>query len=152
MPDDITLIRAGQSLLGNTRDEVMGWVSPTYGIKLPALAFTTSWRTSQSLGHHLHLAFCKGRITMHILLIHQAFAALDEPGGTRHIEIARVLADKGHQVTIITSPVSYLTGKSRGGATQWKSVEQVEPTNSNSACLHLSCLTPQFFPPRPQLF
>ena len=25
---------------------------------------------------------------MHILLIHQAFAALDEPGGTRHHEIA----------------------------------------------------------------
>ena len=64
---------------------------------------------------------------MHILLIHQAFAALDEPGGTRHIEIARVLADKGHQVTIITSPVSYLTGKSRGGAAHWKSVEQVDP-------------------------
>jgi glycosyltransferase involved in cell wall biosynthesis len=62
---------------------------------------------------------------MHILLIHQAFAALDEPGGTRHIEIARVLAEKGHQVTIITSPVSYLTGKSKNKALHWKSVEQV---------------------------
>jgi glycosyltransferase involved in cell wall biosynthesis len=47
---------------------------------------------------------------MHILLIHQAFAALDEPGGTRHHEFARFLADKGHRVTVITSPVSYLTG------------------------------------------
>ncbi|MBG0788245.1 MAG: glycosyltransferase WbuB, partial [Anaerolineaceae bacterium] len=47
---------------------------------------------------------------MHILLIHQAFAALDEPGGTRHHELARYLAQKGHQVTIIASPVSYLTG------------------------------------------
>jgi hypothetical protein len=28
---------------------------------------------------------------MHILLIHQAFAALDEPGGTRHYEIAQHL-------------------------------------------------------------
>jgi len=64
---------------------------------------------------------------MHILLIHQAFAALDEPGGTRHIEIARVLADKGHQVTIITSPVSYLTGKSKSDSLRWKSVEQVNP-------------------------
>ena len=64
---------------------------------------------------------------MHILLIHQAFAALDEPGGTRHIEIARVLADKGHQVTIITSPVSYLTGKSKSDTQHWKSVEQVNP-------------------------
>ncbi len=53
---------------------------------------------------------------MHILLIHQAFAALDEPGGTRHIEMARALAAKGHRVTIITSAVSYLTGKSSSAA------------------------------------
>ncbi len=48
---------------------------------------------------------------MHILLIHQAFAALDEPGGTRHHELARFLVSKGHKVTVIASPVSYLTGK-----------------------------------------
>jgi glycosyltransferase involved in cell wall biosynthesis len=48
---------------------------------------------------------------MHILLIHQAFAALDEPGGTRHHEFARYLAARGHRVTIIASPVSYLTGE-----------------------------------------
>ena len=47
---------------------------------------------------------------MHILLIHQAFAALDEPGGTRHHELARHLTQQGHKVTIIASPVSYLTG------------------------------------------
>jgi glycosyltransferase involved in cell wall biosynthesis len=47
---------------------------------------------------------------LHILLIHQAFAALDEPGGTRHHELARYLADQGQRVTIIASPVSYLTG------------------------------------------
>jgi glycosyltransferase involved in cell wall biosynthesis len=47
---------------------------------------------------------------MHILLIHQAFAALDEAGGTRHHELARHLARHGHQVTIIASLVSYLTG------------------------------------------
>jgi len=51
---------------------------------------------------------------MHILLIHQAFAALDEPGGTRHHELARHLQRQGHQVTIIASPVSYLTGKEAG--------------------------------------
>ncbi|GAB4496255.1 MAG: glycosyltransferase family 4 protein [Anaerolineales bacterium] len=50
---------------------------------------------------------------MHILLIHQAFAALDEPGGTRHHELARYLAARGHRVTVIASPVSYLTGESR---------------------------------------
>ena len=49
---------------------------------------------------------------MHILLIHQAFAAIDEPGGTRHHEIAQYLVKRGHRVTIIASPVSYLTGKS----------------------------------------
>jgi glycosyltransferase involved in cell wall biosynthesis len=48
---------------------------------------------------------------MHILLIHQAFAALQEPGGTRHYELARYLVEKGHQVTVIASPISYLTGE-----------------------------------------
>ena len=48
---------------------------------------------------------------MHILLIHQAFTSLNEPGGTRHHEFARFLAKQGHQVSIIASPISYLTGK-----------------------------------------
>ena len=48
---------------------------------------------------------------MHILLLHQAFAALDEPGGTRHFELARLLAERGYKVTIVASPVSYLTGE-----------------------------------------
>ncbi len=47
---------------------------------------------------------------MHILLIHQSFVALNEPGGTRHYELARYLVEKGHRVTVIASPVSYLTG------------------------------------------
>lgn len=48
---------------------------------------------------------------MHILIIHQAFASLDEPGGTRHAEFARLLAARGHRVTVIASPVSYITGQ-----------------------------------------
>lgn len=56
---------------------------------------------------------------MHILLIHQAFTALDEPGGTRHHELARYLASQGHQVTIIASPISYLTGKARSAKIPW---------------------------------
>ncbi|GAB4540631.1 MAG: glycosyltransferase family 4 protein [Anaerolineales bacterium] len=48
---------------------------------------------------------------MHILIIHQAFAALNEPGGTRHAEFARLLTARGHRVTVIASPVSYLTGE-----------------------------------------
>jgi len=47
---------------------------------------------------------------MHILIIHQAFASLNEPGGTRHHEFARLLSAQGHQVTVIASPVSYITG------------------------------------------
>lgn len=62
---------------------------------------------------------------MHILLIHQAFAALDEAGGTRHYELARGLVERGHRVTIIASAVSYLTGKTRPGQMRW--VERSQP-------------------------
>ena len=48
---------------------------------------------------------------MHILIVHQAFASFNEPGGTRHMEFARLLAARGHQVTVIASPVSYITGQ-----------------------------------------
>lgn len=47
---------------------------------------------------------------MHILLIHQAFTSLDEPGGTRHYELSRYFAEHGQRVTIIASQISYLTG------------------------------------------
>lgn len=56
---------------------------------------------------------------MHILLVHQSFAALDEPGGTRHHELARYLVEQGHRVTVIASPVSYLTGTARQGQVPW---------------------------------
>jgi len=61
---------------------------------------------------------------MHILLIHQAFAALDEPGGTRHHELARSLVQRGHRLTIIASPISYLTGARRSD--QHKFIERTE--------------------------
>lgn len=51
--------------------------------------------------------------SLHILLIHQAFVSLDEAGGTRHAEFARHLVAQGHRITVITSPVSYLTGEAR---------------------------------------
>jgi glycosyltransferase involved in cell wall biosynthesis len=54
------------------------------------------------------------RFDMHILLIHQAFASIKEPGGTRHYEIARDLVANGHKVTVITGQVSYLTGEATG--------------------------------------
>ncbi len=56
---------------------------------------------------------------MHILIIHQAFAALDEAGGTRHYELSQYLASKGHRVTIIASPVSYITGKAKNNRIKW---------------------------------
>ena len=64
---------------------------------------------------------------MHILLIHQAFAALDEPGGTRHHELARYLVERGHRVTILASPVSYLTGKARQAKMSWVDRQEPEP-------------------------
>lgn len=51
---------------------------------------------------------------MHILLIHQAFTTVNDAGGTRHYELARFLAERGHHTSVITSPVSYLTGKTDG--------------------------------------
>lgn len=64
---------------------------------------------------------------MHILLIHQAFASLDEAGGTRHYEMARFMVSRGHRVTIIASPVSYLSGRSKGNKVPWVRREEVEP-------------------------
>jgi glycosyltransferase involved in cell wall biosynthesis len=48
---------------------------------------------------------------MHILLIHQVFVRPDDPGGTRHYEMARWLVRSGHRVTILASPFSYQTGR-----------------------------------------
>ena len=47
---------------------------------------------------------------MNILFIHQHFATPNEPGGTRHFELAQHLIKKGHKITFICSTVSYLTG------------------------------------------
>ena len=61
---------------------------------------------------------------MHILLIHQAFAAIDEPGGTRHHEMARQLVGLGYRVTVVTGTISYMTGGS-GGRRPGHSVDDV---------------------------
>ena len=76
---------------------------------------------------------------MHILLIHQSFVALDEPGGTRHHELARYLAEHGHQVTIIASRVSYLTGTTRANTSQTNnqpsSSENLQSPDQSSASI-----------------
>jgi glycosyltransferase involved in cell wall biosynthesis len=47
---------------------------------------------------------------MHILLIHQVFVRPNDPGGTRHYEMAHQLVHSGHTVTILASPYSYQSG------------------------------------------
>jgi glycosyltransferase involved in cell wall biosynthesis len=53
---------------------------------------------------------------MHVLLIHQAFASPKDPGGTRHFEFANYAHKQGYQFTVVTSPLSYLTGQRIGPA------------------------------------
>jgi glycosyltransferase involved in cell wall biosynthesis len=48
---------------------------------------------------------------MHTLLIHQAFAAASDPGGTRHLELARCVVEAGEEFTIVASDVNYGTGR-----------------------------------------
>jgi glycosyltransferase involved in cell wall biosynthesis len=46
-----------------------------------------------------------------VLLIHHAFASLNEGGGTRHYELARYCAQKGHEFIVVASDVSHLSGE-----------------------------------------
>ena len=62
---------------------------------------------------------------MHILLIHQAFVGPNEPGGTRHLEMARYLEKKGHKVTIISSQISYLTGKNNQDSSKFQWIKRI---------------------------
>lgn len=48
---------------------------------------------------------------MHVLLVHQVFVRPEDPGGTRHYELAAWLASHGHEVTILASSQSYQTGQ-----------------------------------------
>jgi glycosyltransferase involved in cell wall biosynthesis len=49
--------------------------------------------------------------SVHVLLIHQAFASPREAGGTRHFELGRRLVERGGCITVVASDHSYLTGK-----------------------------------------
>jgi glycosyltransferase involved in cell wall biosynthesis len=50
-------------------------------------------------------------MTHSVLLIHQAFASKNDPGGTRHFELGKRLVSQGDRFTVITSDTSYQTGK-----------------------------------------
>jgi len=62
---------------------------------------------------------------MHILIIHQAFASINEPGGTRHYELARYLVSRGHKVTVVASTVSYITGSASLNESADRNVENI---------------------------
>jgi glycosyltransferase involved in cell wall biosynthesis len=83
---------------------------------------------------------------LHILLIHQSFAALGEAGGTRHHELARFLVSQGDMVTIITSPLSYLTGKTQAQAPRkWITREELEPGITILRTHTYAAANPSFF-------
>ena len=48
---------------------------------------------------------------MRILLINQAFVSPDEPGHTRHFELAQYLKQHGHELVIVGSDINYQTGE-----------------------------------------
>ena len=48
---------------------------------------------------------------MRILLINQAFVSPDEPGHTRHFELAKFLQSRGHELAIVASDLNYQTGE-----------------------------------------
>ncbi len=48
---------------------------------------------------------------MKILLINQAFVSPDEPGHTRHYELAQYMKQFGHELVIVGSDINYQTGE-----------------------------------------
>lgn len=62
---------------------------------------------------------------MHVLLIHQSFVSINEPGGTRHFELASRAVEQGHRFTVVAGSVSYLTGNRRERARAEKTVEGI---------------------------
>ncbi len=48
---------------------------------------------------------------MRILLINQVFVSPDEPGHTRHFELAQYLKKRGHELVIVASDLNYQTGQ-----------------------------------------
>jgi hypothetical protein len=59
--EDVCVIRAGIQLIGAKQDEIMGWISPTYGIKQPALSLTLTWKTGKSIAINTAWHFRKGK-------------------------------------------------------------------------------------------
>ena len=64
---------------------------------------------------------------MKVLLIHQAFTAPDEPGGTRHFELATHCEKVGIDFTIVASDLAYLTGKRVVSNSGFVSEQRIKP-------------------------
>ncbi len=54
------LFRAGIPLIGTGQDEIMGWTSPTYGVKIPALSLSLGWLSNRSITVNSTWRFKKG--------------------------------------------------------------------------------------------
>jgi glycosyltransferase involved in cell wall biosynthesis len=61
---------------------------------------------------------------MHTVLIHQVANSPDNPGGTRHYELARHCIGKGHQITIVAGDITFKTGKRMVDKCRW-ATEQI---------------------------
>ncbi|HSK88583.1 MAG TPA: glycosyltransferase WbuB, partial [Anaerolineales bacterium] len=48
---------------------------------------------------------------MKILILNQGFVSPDEPGHTRHFEMAQFLRERGHELVIVASDLNYQTGQ-----------------------------------------
>jgi glycosyltransferase involved in cell wall biosynthesis len=76
--------------------------------------------------------------SMHTLLIHQAFAAESDPGGTRHLELARRAVAAGEKFTIVASDVPYGSGKRVTPRRRLMTEEQIDGIRL------VRCYTPAF--------
>lgn len=58
-PIDVSLIRGGETLIGNRNNPILGWVSDTYGEKHPALSLSVQYQTNVDLKIVTHFEFSK---------------------------------------------------------------------------------------------
>ena len=49
IPNEISVIRGGETLLGVTKNPIKGWYSPTYGVKNLAISLTICYEVYSSL-------------------------------------------------------------------------------------------------------
>jgi hypothetical protein len=71
---------------------------------------------------------------MRILLIHQSFVSPDEPGHTRHFEMAQFLRTRGHELVAVASDLNYQTGQRTGKRKGIYSQQMVEGVRVLWAC------------------